>query len=343
LRKPNLRTIVAILIFAGLALASGYLLLSGTNRDLTLIGRRFTELKPSPGVNNSIILGWLPDEKLLACYFDAVMPRNYFVVDMRTGVKTMLPALSASVNGSDGSVAGSLSPDRKWLLYAGIHVADRYPQECIAVSLDGSRVERYKCKSHMEWIWSGDSKGAFALDDDTRNVSKWSLSDSTLLPIISPHLLPASPYPGWKRIGPVPGDLLFYSQTDQPGRLIQFGRIDERGDQKVIGTTRVPFDGYCGVLDLSPSGRKLAWLIRYEIKPPKSALQLRINSWVHIQSGYFDSIWTSDVDGSNLHELGFIKSDSSAYRHIGRTGWMQDGKRLWFDFDNAIWTVPVDP
>lgn len=62
-------------------------------------------------------------------------------------------------------------------------------------------------------------------------------------------------------------------------------------------------------------------------------------------------LWVSNVDGSCLHELGYVRcrDDRPANEHgedftsdIHALKWLPDNTRISFAYDNALWIVPVD-
>ena len=89
--------------------------------------------------------------------------------------------------------------------------------------------------------------------------------------------------------------------------------------------------------------RKLLWIVSYETKPSPSALIRRIHGWLHITPGAFDSIWISDIDGRDLREVGYLRTDDQTSQDsLYFAGWMQDEKHVWFEHEKSLWTVPVE-
>jgi len=132
-------------------------------------------------------------------------------------------------------------------------------------------------------------------------------------------------------------------------------------DEKEGGNTPMPPHKYtvilppnirCGETLFSPQGNRIAWqLIEKEGTMPP------VLAWLHRLVPGFNpppskpkvSLWVSRLDGSRMHELGYVLvprfPPSSAvpwsmiFDHLS---WLPDGKQISFRHDDALYTVPAD-
>ncbi len=90
---------------------------------------------------------------------------------------------------------------------------------------------------------------------------------------------------------------------------------------------------------LSPQGDRLAWLIVREYTPPGQRKQRMIGLWV------------SRLDGSGMQEIGHMDYQPNDFGHRGyepkkevpqHLRWTPDGKRLSFQYQGALYTVPAN-
>jgi hypothetical protein len=105
-------------------------------------------------------------------------------------------------------------------------------------------------------------------------------------------------------------------------------------------TIRLPEISALRGFEFSPDGEHIAWAFVFS----------RINPWMRFQRWLFPSftphpqstieIWTSNIDGSHMHTLGYIDLSSYKEGDVGgfcSMAWTPDGKHLSFVYDSSLW------
>jgi hypothetical protein len=346
----NRRRVLSILSLAAVAMLVGCRLFAKGDSNLVRTAHFIGDISSSSDISYHMIIGSLNEDTLLACHRRNGLYGRYHEIDTRSGAMTLLPDLDAALANEDHAEPATLSPDRQWLLLDCPHNANKSTYH-VAVRLADSHVQYLKWKGEPYTsyaAWSSDSKSGMVLDFNGFRVSNWSLADPALRAVYSPHVITNPPHSETDLVGPVADGVLLYQytedySTEQCITTIQFICIESGGDQKVIGTVKIPHQGSCSTVEISPDGRRLVWLMSYYIREPESPILRMLSGWLHRKTGSFESLWTSNLDGSNLHEIGSVEMDfSQSLRSISQAGWMQDGKRLWFSDEKALWTVPAN-
>jgi hypothetical protein len=342
MKTKTRRIASAALVLAGLIAGLGYWLFSRMDWNLMDSARRVAVLPDSSQTSQADLVGWLDEHRMLACTYDAKWLQHLTIIDTRSGAKTSLPKLEKVLREIGIEASGILSPNGQWLIYLWRSAKDG-TLTYYAVRLDGSQVHRLPTyrKGLSLPTWSSDSKGGVFVDYHTGGLVKWSLSDTILTyAAVHPHTSPSKPVDlDSYDLGPVTGGYLFYNDRHSEGP-INLTRLDEQGNQQDISPIQIPRGGISESMSLSSDQQSLLWVVRYETKPSESRLMRTFNSWFHLNPGRFDSLWISNTDGTNLHELGYVQTDYNA-RQITGAGWTKDDKRIWFEYDNTIFTLPV--
>jgi len=342
MKTKNRRVLIVALALAALLVAGGYFLVQGMDRNLTRIGRRITTLNGPLMPEGLVIIGSLSEERLLAYGTDSKKALSVYTIDTRSSAKTTLPNLDAAFKTiQPPPIPAELSPDGQWL--SCDQLPDGFgPQLNCAVRIDGSQVVRWKTNVDLipgQSIWCADSKGGESFNYSTGQVWQWRLADPILRPVAGADLHTEIDFK-FHPIGAVAGGYIFYRRPTP--NTFEFMHMSDDGDQRVIGTTELPNDAISMSVSLSPNRLRLLWIVTFTNAPPQSAWLRIANTLRHIQPGSFDGLWTSGIDGSNLHEVGFVRTDKpNLLMPLLRAGWMQDGARIWFEHNESVWIVPA--
>jgi hypothetical protein len=92
---------------------------------------------------------------------------------------------------------------------------------------------------------------------------------------------------------------------------------------------------------LSPSGDRLAWACTQSYVSPFNLLLHRFLPQVSIVPQQRFSLWISRVDGSQLHELGYVAAHDNQVV-ISQLLWLPSGKKLGFTYNDTFYTIPAD-
>ncbi len=98
---------------------------------------------------------------------------------------------------------------------------------------------------------------------------------------------------------------------------------------------------YINTIRTDPTGRRIMFTL-------DSGGNYTFPRWVrrHVQSlaqrrsPWVRSLWTCDLDGTSLHEIGSIRSDEDSGT-IRNPTWLPDGKSISFTHNNCLWIVPA--
>ena len=109
---------------------------------------------------------------------------------------------------------------------------------------------------------------------------------------------------------------------------------------------KIHMPSYVVLVDLafSPHGDRIAWVLMQTHPSPASALLHRILPMVKLVPKTVTGLWVSQIDGSNLHEIGHLDNPSGPNKipPIDYVRWLPDGKKLSFVYRDALYTVPAD-
>ena len=108
---------------------------------------------------------------------------------------------------------------------------------------------------------------------------------------------------------------------------------------------KLPGTGYATGAALSPDRSRVAWLIRYHVETPVSA----VARWAHrgAKRSPLDNpfehvgIWVSNLYGANMKEIG-TEDLSNAWYTDSYLRWLPGGKKLAFHIGMDLYTIPVD-
>jgi hypothetical protein len=142
---------------------------------------------------------------------------------------------------------------------------------------------------------------------------------------------------------------------DAPDAIIDRAEISEAEVGKEAQTARkysvrLPVRGYIGEVRISPQADRVVWPLMQD-----SATPSRAEAWLHRLVPAFKlppksktSLWVSRIDGSEMHEIGYIplrpdkeNGGTIAGDEPDHLDWLPDGKRLSFQLHNALYIVPA--
>lgn len=313
-------------------------------------GRRF---------NESIGTHWLNDEEVLFDRFNGPKGDDRIIYrrNIRTKQEQKLDALTKIRDEFGGEVIDSqaVSPDGKWFL-----CSTRWGP-CLLAAVDGSR--QFLCTSKNDDSY----RSVYWLSDSRHWLEALRNNDKRLLflhDVEHPEQAMPLPIPEKKRevyhslervLSMQEAIAIEKGDEDKPRELtISRFSLDKTADPVVQKRTEVPFESQREeTLDasiasyetlLSPRGDRLAcwglvertnatqeWLHRFlpSIKP---RVELR------------GELWVCDLTDGHWHEIGHIvtePTEEETHFHV-RFQWLPGGKRLSFQYKDALYTVPAD-
>jgi hypothetical protein len=72
----------------------------------------------------------------------------------------------------------------------------------------------------------------------------------------------------------------------------------------------------------------------------------RIFAFVKFKAFVATELWVSQLDGSQMHKIGHVaellEDDDATDFLLSDLQWLPDGKRLSFEYNDGLWTVPAD-
>jgi hypothetical protein len=300
--------------------------------------------------------------------------RDYRVVtiDSGTAAKTILSAftLSSSWRADDGKIypydldywtddAGRISSDGRWTIWVEMHryhIVGSNGRHFI-VANPASRLFHhvdympYFINSKVAWMAGRDEWAEVRNDSAGVPHIKVHSVDGKVLREAALGLLKAMSahdvaYPVMLGVTPSNHALIW----DENDKLVDIDLMSPTLPQRVL-TLRKPAEGELLDVILSPDGKRLA--LRTHVNPKHFVFPSWLG-WVppllqdSVQPLGTHIVWTSDLDGSHLREVGreTLSEDplirSSAYnsdRTFSSFRWLPDGKRLSFMYDEKLWTV----
>jgi len=301
---------------------------------------------------------WINDHEVL--FFREKSPQarnapgwNFYKIDTLTGQETSLTALSHLAQNSFGSFSQfAISPDGKRIFWTGkgITVATLNGEQTIHLAPEST-------VNFFEITWTKDSNHLVAystipkapqmvqktlFDLQTRQTTQRLTIDSEFasgVTAIDNHLL------------------TIVRKERKSADAPEIVEVDETEG----GNTPLPPHKYtvilppnirCGEALFSPQGNRIAWQLI-----EKGGTMPPVLAWLHRLVPGFNpppskpkvSLWVSRLDGSWMHELGYVLvptfPPSSAvpwsmiFDHLS---WLPDGKQISFRHDDALYTVPTD-
>ena len=97
----------------------------------------------------------------------------------------------------------------------------------------------------------------------------------------------------------------------------------------------MPFAGW-----ISPDGNRLVWtLLRAYSTPPIFDGIFRL---LGMRDRVTEELWTSQLNGQGMHEVGFIDCNENDHSYSDSIRWTPDGKKLSFIYKDELWTIPVE-
>lgn len=106
-------------------------------------------------------------------------------------------------------------------------------------------------------------------------------------------------------------------------------------------TSKPVEDGY---LSMSPDGERLVWCLSDPIRPPIGIRIGRFGLYPNSGRSRAHHLWSSNVDGTQLHDLGSV-TDVYDRRNTalfeGPPQWLPDRREISFVYEGTLWKLPV--
>jgi len=351
MNKRRARILLSLLLIAGIGAA----LCLSVRREPFLL-ERATRVADASHWDASIPYQWISSHEVLYSRDSAPATGDlaFYKRDLLTGQETSLPALSRLVQNSFYKHSFfTISPNGKRLCWTGHGIT--------VATLDGQQSFRINAKQtendFPSVFWMADSHRLIAYSHDSEGG--W-ITSGTLYDVdahgATQHL-PAAPDTFGDAVAKN-GRLLsvvwqFIKAIDLPQTVeIRQSEVGKETLPLRIYTFNLPHPSSREEAVFSPQGDQIVW----HLSEPDAPLP-PIYAWVYRLIPAFNppqpppkvSLWISRIDGSAMHEIGYIPllldplSNSANWdEELKEVAWLPDGKRLSFRHKDGLYTVPVD-
>ena len=309
--------------------------------------------------NDGIGVHWLSNEELLVCRFEGVTGRDRTIYrhNILTGQEKPLPGIIQARNllQEDTVDDQCVSPDGRWFL-----CSSRW-DGCLLAEVEGTRHTLYKSAdddAYRSFWWTADSRYWLENYHTNGTASRLILHD-----IAHPDFQESIPIGNHGAvfgaleavISPREGITLqdLYPHTDgilieppHPGKphRVTFSRISL--DAHAVVLAQYPVDTPQGsslyATYLSPKRDRIAWIVT---TARKNVIQNWLHNYLSLVPRYDQTVkevWVSQLDGSHMHAIGNIMVKPGEELDALPLQWLPDGKRLSFEYKDALYTVPAD-
>lgn len=302
------------------------------------------------------IYGWVGDRYLLAYGPLPMGNAEAFLIDVQSGMRKALPALTRSVISAPidcypWATRSKVSPDGRWFLWGTVDIGGRIKSHVFATALDGTRTVEWKdaipSREGYTRIWLPDSnrwmrsvlRSPDGRASQTVEIQELSVSDSQYLRRWHART-PMPSVSGWTE----PDTLVSepeYVTTPRTEVRLQMLRIADGAVVARSCNILMPEKCEATCSATSADGRRL-FLTTFQANHNLWTDTMRLSTFV----GHWDSwltFWVCAPDGSGLTEIGRFRgleqSDGEdKYTFIGPS---PSGDKIAFEFRGALYIAPV--
>lgn len=256
----------------------------------------------------------------------------------------MLKALSTAQNKCI-STPQCLSADGRWL-FCWAKRTDNHRAYYYLFEVNGTRIYSLVTPEQrdIDFFWTVDSQACIGLDHQSKCLLKWSLASPQHLTKLSQINMSGDVWGcNTTQDSLIATPSLLYAPPRKPVSIVALPFVD---GQRVrpLGQIVPNSGGTVSEVKVCPRGKRLAWCVHYTALPPKFAWLTWLDRRLGQSSGEYEALWTSGVDGSNAHEIGYVQVNLNANprKFIGDWGWTYQGEALWYEYAEQFWNVKVD-
>jgi hypothetical protein len=284
---------------------------------------------------------WLSDREMLKITTVSGRTTHLARFHIEQDIEEELPSLQKAVLSAGGGAWPLVSPDGRWVVCWRVDLTPpRRKERLCAISLDGSQIVLWPEVSggigdYLGHGWMPDSRTYFIVFVDKillYRVSTPGKVERRRFPKISPdnRLLTALPD------GPL---LAGWNSSRQGFAMFQVQQVQIDAQPPTVRTAnmRLPPGARVRQVQISPQGDLLAWHLLIDRPPPGSAWMEELLALLHTQPSSRHSLWVSRVDGSAMHEIGYVQDyDLSAIQ------WVPGSHRLTFLRHGYLCSVRIE-
>lgn len=319
---------------------------------------RATRIMDMQGADD-IGYGWLSDHERLATRTPANGASALVCLDLARKQVTPLTAVNPvfqplnrfRVNGVL-TYYTLLAPDGKWLLLdnysqGSIPPGNPFYHKAVAISLDGKLKRSFALKEQEPTLlWLSDSKHWIECVTDRITIHSLDAPNRTrTVPIV--HRQDVAPVylfdaDNARRMGPTDQLVAYHWYHNDPDPTLALYTADLRANPVTPRAViiRVPLGVTVEAAIVSPDGKRVAWKwFFWNLRTEPAWLQRLLPSL--FRSHPTTEIWVSQLDGSDMHEVGQI-NDTYPNHQPKDLDWIPDSKRLVFSLNDALYSVPAD-
>ncbi len=304
-------------------------------------------------MSKATLIGTFPEDlDSVDCEYALLSGSSTLLIERRTTYtisiasdygRRMEPAgkLTAIVNDyPDGARFPFVSPDNKWIGWYS-------DGDILVTSTDGERHFTVPQNDRAPYTWSADSTAVL----QTYCHRKSNILDRIVSTAVAPQhqktIVKTSP---GHRESNSRGDVIWdgktalYVQCVGPELQVDTASLSSKTPDKRLLTVAVP-----GCLEVSqpvpsPDAKKLALIAVGKSKPGVFRWLSKISPWLHQGSPVFVSLWTVNMDGTHLKEVGRAyganELDLDSTDLVTDLRWSPDGKYIGFRHLSHVYTVP---
>jgi hypothetical protein len=299
----------------------------------------------SPG-NSLHPVGWLTEREVLAYRFRDGLPTVVCAIDVQSQKERPLGDLASAIcrqhSLTPWGTHSQLSPDRQWLMW-GSWGGSLGPAILVA-SIDRARVTGWKpVVKKREWydpIWSSDSRAWYGFHHRAGKLStidKHELVQSTVRPICrtgnTSWLTPLCALPS--------GDIIASLEDNKSFAKVS---LTPSGWAAAPYEIQSPRNSYLMGVALNPKTPRLAWMFAVSHIGNESAFE-RVLIMLYQCVDDTAYLFTSDLDGTGMHEIGRFNGmffASHGGDRVNLCGWSPEGKQIAFEAIDALYTIVVN-
>jgi hypothetical protein len=330
-------------------------------RDRLLLQRATKVTRGHTGKNEEIpVYQWLSNREAVLLRRDEGSNVQFMHLDVSNGTEKQMPGWSSdqmlvSWQSTSAPFRLCISPDRKRLLWEqpGINATWLFGG---GARMDGTHSFTLGVSPHIDLgqiFWLSDSlhwveiTNAWTGGADTIRAYRYSFDRPAEAHPELVSLPPASSIDGMAIYSMVSdhrmlGHELFRADELTPG--LKFVDMSLNTDRPTAHAFRLsaPPNAKIHEMEFSPSGDRVAWLVEQEQASPLTTLLGRWIPRLNTIPRTKMSLWICRLDGSQMHEIGYVPLISEDSPMPENLDWLPDGQRISFTSKGALYTVSAD-